>query len=135
MAERMHIKEFQAITPDMSIGESAGLSAFVGRKYMFRTEWEQSWVAFKNRDRVDGTDDTIEEILYVGDSTVITEKDTNGNITKVTEKNMEGIVNKTTELTYDAQGMLLTVKETVPTGSVTYDVSDPTNIKVITNPN
>jgi len=134
MAERMHINEFQAITADMSIGESAGLAAFVGKKYMYRAEWEQSWVAFKNRDRIDGTDDTIEEILYVGDSTVVTEKDAKGNITKVTEKNTAGKVNKTTELTYDAQGMLLTVKETVPTGSVTYDVSDPTNIKVITSP-
>ena len=135
MAERMHIKEFQAITPDMSIEESAGLAGFVGRKMMLREQWEQSWVAFKNRDRVDGTDDTVEELLYVGDITIITEKDGTGNITKVTEKDKDGRIAKTTELTYDGTGLLTTVKETVPTGSITYDVKDPNNIQVITKGN
>jgi len=135
MAERMHIKEFQAITSDMSVGESAGLSAFVGKTYMLRTEWEQSWVAFKNRDRIDGTEDTVEELIYVGDVTIITEKDGAGNITKVTEKDKDGRIAKTTELTYDGTGLLTTVKETVPTGSITYDVRDPNNIQVITKGN
>jgi hypothetical protein len=129
MAERMHIKEFQALH-SLSAEVVAGLKSYTGKNQMLRAEWEQALVDYKNRDRLT-VEDTTKELLEVGNLDIVSTYDSKGNLIKVEEK-QNGVVAKTTTLTYDGTGILTGVTESVAKGSISYDLSDVSNIKVTT---